>query len=73
MEGKLTKEEYNEIPVHYCQCCLSLNIRVADTGDYCGNCGSTETWVTSFDNWEELYKNSYGKKYLKLKEKVWKN
>ena len=73
MEDKLTKEEYNEVPVHYCTCCLSLDIRRSSEGDYCDDCGSTDTWVTSIQEWEEMYKNSYGKNFLNLKNKVWKN
>lgn len=72
-ETKLTKEEYNEIPVHYCTCCLSLDIRTSNGLDYCNKCGSSDTWVTTIEDWEELYKNGYGKKFLKLKQKVWKN
>ena len=73
MNEQLTKEEYNEVPVHYCQCCLSLDIRISeDDGDYCNFCGSTDTWVTTIENWEDLYENSYGGKYLKLNPKVWK-
>lgn len=73
MENKLTKEEYNDVPVHYCTCCYSLDIRISDVGDYCNTCGSTDTWVSTIEDWEELYENSYGKKFLKLKNQVWKN
>ena len=72
MEEKLTKEEYNEVPVYYCTCCLSLDIRRSESGDYCDDCGSTDTWVTTITDWEEMYKAAYGKPFLKLKTKVWK-
>jgi hypothetical protein len=38
-----SKEEYNNIPVHYCTKCLSLNILVYDEDtSYCNDCGNTD-------------------------------
>lgn len=61
------KEEYNNIPVYYCKHCLSLKIKgIAELEglDYCDDCGATEIATTSIQEWEELYKNRYGFKYL---------
>lgn len=65
-EVKLTKDEYNSIPVFYCNKCLSLRIRDAGLPDllYCDECGSADILTTHIDKWESLYKNRYGFKYL---------
>lgn len=65
----LTKEEYNDVPVHYCKKCLSLAIKRVDGMDYCEKCGGTETWVTLIDDWIALYKDAYNKNFLNLKPK----
>ncbi len=62
---KLSKEDYEKIPVAYCRNCLSLNIMKIDDDDpeldYCDECGSTSILVTNIDKWRELYKEKYGK------------
>jgi hypothetical protein len=60
----LTKKEYNAEPVYYCKHCLSLKIRGYEEMDYCDDCGSTNTGKCSIEEWEELYKNKFGHKYL---------
>lgn len=61
------KEEYNNIPVYYCRSCLSLKIKSLDLEtslDYCEDCGSTEIEETNIEEWERLYQQKYGIKYL---------
>lgn len=59
------KQEYNAEPVFYCEHCLSLKVMVLDQAiNYCEDCGSTETQEAHIDEWDELYKNRYGKSYL---------
>lgn len=59
-----TKEEYNSLPVFYCKECLSLNIKtVADT-EFCDDCSSTDIGQCSISEWEELYKQRFGHKYI---------
>lgn len=62
---KLSKEDYEKIPVAYCRNCLSLNIMKIDDDDpeldYCDECGSTSILVTDIAKWRELYKEKYGK------------
>lgn len=41
MEDKLTKEDYNNIPIVFCTRCLSLKIVIIDDMDYCAECSST--------------------------------
>lgn len=63
---KLTQDEYNSIPVFYCNKCLSLKIRDAGLPDllYCDECGSADILTAHINEWESLYKNRYGFKYL---------
>lgn len=59
--------DYNKVPVFYCRNCLSLNIRhVAniENSEYCDKCGSTNVKQCSITEWEELYKNRFGHRYL---------
>lgn len=62
----MTKEEYNEIPVHYCKNCGSLAIQYiareeGGAGTFCKSCGSTETSITNIYTWEAIY--GYQKKF----------
>lgn len=60
-------EEYNSLPVFYCKHCLSLKIRdvpYMEDSDYCDDCSSTDIGQCNIEEWEELYKNKYGFKYL---------
>lgn len=63
----LDHNEYNDEPVLYCAKCLSLKIRnvpnMEDT-DYCDDCGSTHIESCQIGEWEEMYKNKYGIKFL---------
>ena len=63
---ELVNSEYNEEPVHYCKRCLSLNVRVDETGEeFCENCTSTNIGKTDVFKWEKLYKEMYGENFLK--------
>lgn len=63
---KHNHSEYNEEPVYYCEHCLSLKIRDAGLPDllYCDECGSAKILTTSIDEWEKMYKDKHGFKYL---------
>ena len=58
--------KYDEEPVVYCKKCLSLRILRMGLDDlvYCDNCGGTDTGELNIKEWETLYKNKYGFKYL---------
>lgn len=64
IESKVSKEEYNNIPIIYCKHCLSLAIRDLDGIDYCDKCGGTETNQAHIHEWESMYEQKYGKKHL---------
>ena len=60
---KLTKEEYNNIPVLYCKQCKSL--KIMELGyDYCDTCGCTDIAETDINTWEQIYEDTYGEKYV---------
>ena len=66
-EQKLPKEEYNSEPVFYCKSCLSLKIKTVKVGsnlDYCDECGSTDIEQINIEEWENMYQERYGTKYL---------
>lgn len=56
---------YNEEPVYYCPRCLSIKIK-ADIADYCycEDCGSTRIDTADIFEWEKMYKQRYGIRYL---------
>ena len=58
--------EYNDEPVFYCKHCLSLKIRDAGLPDllYCDECGSADILTTNIEEWENLYKERHGFKFL---------
>lgn len=59
--------EYNEEPVLYCSQCLSLKIRDTDNIEYCDQCGCTELEEANIFDWQRLYEERYGEKYLEIK------
>lgn len=63
-EPTYSKTEYNNEPIHYCRHCLSLRILNLGEYAYCDKCGSTEIEETSIDNWEKLYMDKYGHKFI---------
>lgn len=68
----MNKEEYNEVPVHYCKNCLSLAVlrlnaeenRVKYGVDYCRECGSTIIGKTHIGVWEDMYKEEYDRTFI---------
>lgn len=57
-------------PVFFCQHCLDLKIMSATNThpSYCGICGNLDIITTSFQFWEDLYLEEYGRKYLEQSE-----
>ena len=61
----MTKEDYNNIPIHFCTNCLSINIRFTDDElDFCDDCGDIDIKTTHVDLWSRLYEEKYGHKFL---------
>mgnify|MGYP001188829236 FL=1 len=65
-QSSVQEEEtsYNDEPVVYCAHCLSLAIRDLDGSAYCDKCGSTDVEYAHIYDWEELYVQRYGTRYL---------
>lgn len=60
-------DDYNNIPVHYCQNCLSLKIKTVTDClnlDYCDECGGTDIEQAHIEEWKKLHKERYGFDYL---------
>lgn len=67
MENNINTIDYNQEPVFYCKKCLSLKIRDVehiDGSEYCDECGTTDIGTASIEEWENLYVQRYGHKYL---------
>lgn len=61
------KQNYNEDPVFYCKSCLSLKIRSVpnmEDSEFCDECSSTDVGQCSIEEWEKLYIERYGHRYL---------
>lgn len=61
------KLEYNKEPVFYCKNCLSLRIRsieCLDNSEFCDECGSTNIEKCTIEEWENLYIQKFGHKFL---------
>lgn len=74
--SKLRKiEEYNSEPVTYCARCYSLGIVHEDSIgiDCCKDCGSSDLLTSSEEEWEKLYKQRYGHKFVEEKRDVRKS
>lgn len=69
-EENYNQQEYNDIPVHYCTECLSLKVRyLKDEGNYCDHCHSTDTKEAHIHDWEKMYQEKYGKKFINNNKK----
>lgn len=68
------KEDYNNVPVTYCKTCGSLHIKTVefDNGqeplDYCVTCSNTDLGTAHIEEWEDIYKDKYGHKFLDKKD-----
>ena len=64
------KNDYNNEPVYFCASCLSLSVMnytgIVDC--YCGHCTSTRIIVGNIYQWEKLYEEKYGHKFLDEKK-----
>lgn len=62
------KKDYNNVPVKYCDRCLSLKVLSLENRfrneppteiDYCGRCGSIDIYETHIESWKILYDSMY--------------
>lgn len=74
-QNMITKSgDFNNVPVTYCKNCLSLNIKTVEfpktsSGedrdvDYCIACGNTDMEKAHIEEWEDIYEEKYGERFL---------
>ena len=70
----LEKSIMNNEPITYCKTCLSIHIKTVEFPDteagenrnvhYCVPCGNTELTEAHIEEWEDLYEEKYGERFL---------
>lgn len=63
----INNNQYNSEPVFYCKSCLSLKVRhipELENSNYCDNCSGTDIGQCSIEEWENMYEQKYGHKFL---------
>tara|TARA_R110000796_G_scaffold76234_3_gene170666 strand:+ start:263 stop:604 length:342 start_codon:yes stop_codon:yes gene_type:complete len=67
----ITKNIINNEPITYCKTCLSIHIKTVELPetkhgnvDYCVPCGNTELEEAHIEQWEDLYEEKYGERFL---------
>lgn len=71
------KQDYNNVPVTYCKTCLKLHIKdvefpkdsVKDSKEqtvvsYCVDCGNTDLDTAHVSEWDDMYLEKYGKRFI---------
>ena len=65
----------NNEPITYCKTCLSIHIKTVELPetkqgnvDYCVPCGITELEEAHIQQWEDLYEEKYGERFLTEKK-----
>lgn len=67
MKGTHNPEEYDLEPVSYCPKCYSLKIGYipgVEDSDYCMKCGCVDVVTGNIHEWEKLYEDRYGHKFV---------
>lgn len=70
LEMITSKEDSNNEPITYCKTCLSIHIKTVDFKDtqqevdYCVNCSNTDLDTVHISEWEDMYREKYGEKFL---------
>ena len=69
-----SKDISNSEPIHYCKTCLSIVIKTVEFEkgadgedrevDYCLDCGNTDIGCAHISEWEDLYEEKYGERFL---------
>ena len=75
MPKKSKPNDYDSDPVTYCSRCYSLNIKHDDAIDLdcCGECGCTDFKTSNVYDWEKLFNQRYGHKYIEKNHDVKKS
>ena len=72
-----SKDNFNNEPITYCKTCLSISIKTVEFPkteagedrdvDYCTCCSNTDMGECHVEEWEEMYAEKYGEKFLSKK------
>jgi hypothetical protein len=69
------KDNFNNEKITYCKTCLSIKIKtieLKDTDkkvDYCIDCSNTPMGEAHISEWEDLYEERYGERFLTKNKK----
>lgn len=65
-EQSKSKRYDDEEPWTFCPKCYSIKFRFEDSlgTDCCEECGCTDLRTSTFEEWDKLYRNRYGRPYL---------
>jgi len=72
MNNTTNHDEYDLEPVSYCPKCYSLKIGYVpgtDDMEYCMDCGCLDIVTANIYDWEKLYEDRYGHKYVVKRNK----
>ena len=66
---KKTIKNEEEEPWTFCPKCYSIKFRFEDSlgTDCCEDCGCTDLRTSTFEEWDKLYRNRYGRPFLEDK------
>lgn len=58
--------DYDSEPIAFCEKCLSPKIKHEDivNADYCADCGCFDIKEAKVEDWERMYEQKYGHKYV---------
>ena len=75
LEMITSKDTSNNEPITFCKTCLSIHIKTVefeDTDqavDYCVACSNTDLETTHISEWEDMYEERYGERFLTERNK----
>tara|TARA_R110000796_G_scaffold181330_1_gene297852 strand:- start:17277 stop:17612 length:336 start_codon:yes stop_codon:yes gene_type:complete len=69
-----SKDNSNNEPITYCKTCLSIKIKTVEFEDteqevdYCISCSNTDLDTAHISEWEDMYEERYGERFLTRKK-----
>ena len=68
LKNVIMKEHPNNEPITYCKTCLSIHVKTVKLHngdvDYCVPCGNTDLETAHILEWEDLYEERYGERFI---------
>ena len=79
LSERVKMQDFNNEPICYCKTCLSIQIKTVKFPegpngekrdvDYCLACSNTELAEAHITEWEDMYEERYGERFLDKKSK----